>query len=121
MKKIFALSILFIGLYFLSGCKKDNDPETNNGTFDCFFLEDGNKWTYEYQEFFSFDTLTIDIVSESNGTYETLQSAGGNTKTEFWFTDGAYLKVYSQGESKSDARRIFKCGASVNDTWTEPS
>ena len=120
MKKFTFLTILFIGLYFLSGCSKDDDSN-DNGSFDCLFLEVGNKWTYDYSEFFGSDTLIIEIVSESNGVYEVFQRAGNNSKTEYWYTDGAFLKVYSQGEQKSGARRIFKCGAAVGDTWTEDS
>ena len=114
--KIFGLAGFVL---FFAGCSKNNnDP----GVFNCFFLQVGNQWNYDYTEFFSSSTLKQTIESESNGVYRVAQSFNSGVPSyQNWITDGSYLEVYLDGESESDAQKIFKCQASIGDSWHNPS
>lgn len=97
MKKnfFFLCSVLCFGLCF--SCQNDDVPGANcNPTADFPYLEIGNKWTYNYSEFFSGNSeLTYQIVAMPEPGYFTVAIG---SQSSFLPDEGTW---YSCGESIS--------------------
>ncbi|XZF13054.1 hypothetical protein ACTHGU_14805 [Chitinophagaceae bacterium MMS25-I14] len=131
MKRTSAIAgaILCIFLFATLSCKK-NDSSGSSGSGGCQnngyikFLKVGNKWNYNYLDFFSADTsMTMEITSEpSSGVFVTTLTGGGYvvsaTGNKRYTQECNDWMLVNPAIAPTAADKTYKLNRQLNDTWT---